>query len=295
MLKTRVAFGLLMIAGVGAVLVADPYLGGGTFPCLAVVAAVVMWLAAGELQALLANLPLALDPWWCRLAATALVLGNWLPALLPASAGWLTAGPLPVGVGLFVPAGLLAFLTVAAGYRQPGDAVAKVAGYLLVLFYLGVLGSFVVQTRWLGTAGQGAVALCLTIFVPKMCDTGAYFTGKSLGRHKVTPVLSPGKTWEGCIGGLVVAVLVCLGIVAAGAALTGTAVWPYPQAAAFGLAIGLAAQVGDLMESLIKRDCQRKDASHNIPGFGGLLDVIDSILFAAPLSWWLLATFGRFG
>jgi phosphatidate cytidylyltransferase len=115
-----------------------------------------------------------------------------------------------------------------------------------------------------------------------MGDTGAYFTGRLLGRHKMAPVLSPKKTWEGAAGGMVAAVLTALGINALGPVL-------HPLAAVgFGLTVGIAGLLGDLAESLIKRDCQQKDASQIMPGFGGVLDVVDAIIFAGPVAYaWL--------
>ena len=126
------------------------------------------------------------------------------------------------------------------------------------------------------------VALALTIFVPKCCDIGAYFAGRMLGRHRMTPVLSPKKTWEGLAVGLVVSALAALGLNRFGGGLSD------PAALGFGLTVGGAGVFGDLAESPLKRDCQKKDASQAVPGFGGVLDVVDSVVFAAPVvSWWL--------
>src|SRR5262249_3000017 len=154
--------------------------------------------------------------------------------------------------------------------------------------YLGLLPCFLVQLRWLGAleanGRRGTAALALAIFVPKCCDIGAYFTGRWLGRHPLAPVLSPKKTWEGAIGGLAAAVLAAIGINSAGPVIPGGVL----STVGFGLALGSAGILGDLAESLIKRDCRRKDASQVVPGFGGVLDVIDSIVFAAPVAYcWL--------
>jgi phosphatidate cytidylyltransferase len=102
----------------------------------------------------------------------------------------------------------------------------------------------------------------------------------------MAPVLSPKKTWEGLAGGLALSALVAVAInrLAAAPPVRGGA----PLAAAFGVAVGAAGVLGDLAESFLKRDCRLKDASHVVPGFGGVLDVIDSILFAAPVAFaWL--------
>ena len=170
----------------------------------------------------------------------------------------------------------------------PGNSVARIALTLWLAAYLGLLASFLAQLRWLnaGEPSYGTVALALAIFVPKVCDIGAYFTGRFLGRHRMTPVLSPKKTWEGAAGGLAAAV---------GTTIALDRLPPVHLLhehlgleLAFGVSVGVAAMLGDLAESLIKRDCRRKDAADTVPGFGGVLDVIDSILFAAPVAYlWL--------
>jgi phosphatidate cytidylyltransferase len=139
--------------------------------------------------------------------------------------------------------------------------------------YIGLLGSHLTALR-VGPYGAGLVLLA--VLVTWVTDTGAYFTGKALGRHKLAPRISPGKTVEGAIGGFI-----------AGAAAT-FAIWLFvdtglSSAAAVALAVLLPAlaQIGDLVESMIKRSLDIKDSSPLIPGHGGVLDRIDSILFAA--------------
>jgi phosphatidate cytidylyltransferase len=100
----------------------------------------------------------------------------------------------------------------------------------------------------------------------------------------MTPLLSPKKTWEGFVGGLAAAVLVAVGFYQLDPVLRGAPL----AAVGFGATVWVAGVLGDLAESLIKRDCRRKDASQAIPGFGGVLDVVDSIVFAAPVAYcWL--------
>ena len=110
-----------------------------------------------------------------------------------------------------------------------------------------------------------------------------------LGRHKLWPALSPHKTIEGAIGGLVFGVAAALIVAAIARSALELPVLSLGQAVLFGLIIGFVAQVGDLMESMIKRDCERKDASDAVPGFGGILDVVDSLIFAAPVAFRILA------
>ncbi|MEO6810638.1 MAG: phosphatidate cytidylyltransferase, partial [Isosphaeraceae bacterium] len=119
---------------------------------------------------------------------------------------------------------------------------------------------------------------------------GAYTFGRLAGRHKLWPRLSPKKTVEGALGGLFVAVMAALIVVAVARYVFHFHTLSWPAAIGYGVVVGSAAQLGDLMESMIKRDCARKDASDALPGFGGVLDVMDSLLFAGPIAYgyWLL-------
>ena len=131
----------------------------------------------------------------------------------------------------------------------------------------------------------------MILVVVKSTDIGAYFGGRALGRHKLIPWLSPGKTWEGLLCGVLTA-----GVVGALIGRTlphhGMALPPW-LGFIFGVVIGAIGQAGDLLESLMKRDAEVKDSGRLIPGFGGILDVIDSPLFAAPFAYLLFSIFAR--
>jgi phosphatidate cytidylyltransferase len=191
----------------------------------------------------------------------------------------------------FVALVILAFLFELAAYRAPGRSVQRLALTVWTFAYLGLLPAFLalLRTNSPRAAEQeiqhGTIALALTIFVPKACDIGAYFTGRFLGRTKMSPILSPKKTWEGAAGGLAVAALAALALNSINPVIPGG----WLGSIAFGVTLGIAGILGDLAESLIKRDCERKDASEAIPGFGGVLDVVDSVLFAAPVAYWWLS------
>lgn len=114
-------------------------------------------------------------------------------------------------------------------------------------------------------------------------DTTAYFVGRSFGHHKMSPILSPKKTWEGAVGGFLASVLLALAAVP----LFGLPIG-YPAAALLGIAGGIAGPLGDLSESFIKRQIGRKDMSNIMPGHGGLLDRSDSMLFTAPVLYYLI-------
>jgi phosphatidate cytidylyltransferase len=116
-------------------------------------------------------------------------------------------------------------------------------------------------------------------------DTGAYYIGKNFGRHKLMPRVSPGKSWEGAIASVLSSVL--FGIIYLPLAIRGTPLW---IAAVFAVVANVAGQVGDLAESAIKRSAGVKDSGAMLPGHGGLLDRLDSTMFALPVLYALLQT-----
>ncbi len=142
--------------------------------------------------------------------------------------------------------------------------------------------------RWTVDAAAGTALLLFPMVLTWASDIGAYFVGRAIGRHKLIPSVSPGKTVEGSIGGLAATVLVAWLYVAfvlrpvAHLSLTPLAI------IFFGLVISAAAQLGDLAESLFKREAGVKDSSKLIPGHGGVLDRIDSLLFVLPVAFLLL-------
>lgn len=185
--------------------------------------------------------------------------------------------------GVFAGIVLAAFLVEMARFRESGESLNRIALTVLIVAYLGLLPCFLAQLRWtVQTVGghEQTLRLAFAIFVPKCCDIGAYFTGRFLGRHKMAPVLSPKKTWEGAAGGIATAVLATVGINRLGPVLPSLV-----SEMGFGITVGIAGMLGDLAESLIKRDCQQKDASQVVPGFGGVLDVVDAVLFGAPVAY----------
>lgn len=134
---------------------------------------------------------------------------------------------------------------------------------------------------WMQWVGEGALLVLFTMLVTSAVDTGAYLVGKTLGKHKLAPEVSPGKTWEGSVGGFLTALL-----------LASILAWWFRLPMGFALAaaaiIGVVAQLGDLSKSAIKREIGIKDFGTLIPGHGGVLDRFDSLLFTAPSVYWLL-------
>jgi phosphatidate cytidylyltransferase len=140
--------------------------------------------------------------------------------------------------------------------------------------YLGFLCLFVLGIRVL----WGPWVLLAFIFTVKGSDIGAYTLGRLFGKHKMCPSISPGKTWEGLAGAALFGILVSLGFSCF------CDIMPPLWAIVFGAVFGVLGQAGDLVESMIKRDAASKDSSSSIPGFGGILDVIDSPLATAPIA-----------
>jgi len=141
----------------------------------------------------------------------------------------------------------------------------------------------------LSATAAGSAVLFLPVVLTWTSDTGAYFVGRVLGRHKLLPSVSPGKTVEGAVGALVLCVV-------ASWIYADVVLPPLAQLSMrpsgivlFGLTISVAVQLGDLVESLIKREAGVKDSSRIIPGHGGVLDRVDGLLFALPVAYWLLS------
>jgi phosphatidate cytidylyltransferase len=189
---------------------------------------------------------------------------------------------------------ILAAIRQASG-RRTEQAITHMAGTVLAMLYLGGLAWFLIALRVKHSGDrihgfQGSTqAVVMILLVVKSTDIGAYFGGRYLGRHKLIAWLSPQKTWEGLVCGLATAALVGLGCSLAWPQALSTLSWG--KALLFGIVIGFVGQAGDLLESLMKRDAQVKDSGDIIPGFGGLLDVIDSPLLAAPAAYLLFSLF----
>jgi phosphatidate cytidylyltransferase len=162
--------------------------------------------------------------------------------------------------------------------RDIALAVPSGAGTLLGAAYLGALGGSIAGLRVLGPVEEGAWRVLLLLAIVMTADTAAFFVGSAFGRHKLAPAVSPGKTVEGLVGGLVGGIVGALVVRSAG-------LRSLPLAHAVWLGFGAAAlgTAGDLAESLLKRWAGVKDSGALFPGHGGMLDRLDSLLFAAPV------------
>ena len=255
---------LVAVAGLPLV-IGFVWLGGWWLFVLLLVAALI---ALHELYVMTRSLrPLVLAGY----AGTLLVL---LGAQL-GGIGWMLGG--------FMTTFALAFLLKGmAETRMP--TTVSVATTVLGAGWIGVgLGHLVLLRAIPVHAQLAALTVVLAVFAG---DTAAYATGRIFGRHKLAPLTSPKKTWEGFVGGSIACVLVPFFAMYKGHFLS------VPQSLLLGVVIAIAAPMGDLFESALKRDMEVKDAGSILAGHGGVLDRLDAILFAVVASFYLLAAYG---
>ena len=220
----------------------------------------------------------------CGICVTVLVLAAWAPHVLGAAQATTVALAAVASVLAVCVAGLMALQ--AWMYREPGQRMEMLGAHLLAVCYVGLLLSVTVQLRWVAGAGAGYLTLGSLVVATKMGDTTAYTFGRLFGKRKMAPWLSPGKTWAGFVGALTGSSVSAWAWLHFATPLF-NAEWQPPAwywSLLFGVLVGLAGLIGDLCESLIKRDMQQKDAASLMPGFGGLLDLLDSLLYAGPVA-----------
>jgi phosphatidate cytidylyltransferase len=212
-----------------------------------------------------------------------LVLGGYLgygAMLLGLQLGdlpWMLGGLLSTFVFAFVVYGL-------GGVRQ--SATTSFAVTLLGVAWIGAGIGCLLLIRDIPEFGFWAVmAVLFTVFA---ADTGAFFVGRAIGRHRMAPAISPKKSWEGLIGGVLCAVGVAFVILYRDRDEFLT----IPESLVLGLVIALAAVVGDLFESAVKRDLEVKDSGRVLGGHGGMLDRLDSLLWAGPAAYFTILAFG---
>ena len=280
MLKYRLIFGTLMTVLFIAVVVLDGWMDGS----LTASAADDKQLQGTLLGILIVLLAVPVQLEISKLAATNNLkiftpFSTIASILLATSWYWQQLINVPLHIYLlfllaFVLMGLLLYQYLL--YGTSGVLANCGANYFSVV-YLGLLSSFVLAIR----IKFGPWPLLMFVFVVKCADIGAYAAGSLFGKHKFSPNISPGKTWEGMAGAVVVAMIVAVVF----AATCDTIKMAWWLAAAFGFCFAFIGQFGDLAESMLKRDAKQKDSAHNVPGFGGILDVIDSPLLAAPFAY----------
>jgi phosphatidate cytidylyltransferase len=211
----------------------------------------------------------------------------------PFAIGLLLVQPgIGLGIELLFTCWLLTVLVIAMRRGPASRPLAAVSVTCLGPLYTALPLSFLPAIRHSSAAPSEAAGFALALFplvLTWICDTFAYMVGSQVGGPKMAPVLSPNKTWSGAVGGTIGAIVA--------AALLGQVVtrlgWSFSlvQLMGVGLAVGIVAQVGDVAESLFKREAGVKDSSSLIPGHGGVLDRLDSLYFVIPVSTLLIGLY----
>jgi phosphatidate cytidylyltransferase len=286
----RAAMAAIVVAAFAALAWADATALWAARPAwwLLPVAFLLAAIGARELSALLAAAG--------RPVADPLVVTGTLGIVMAAAAGAGTAGASPATLGWVAAACMAAvaacFVEGVARYRPGEQVLSRAAAGAAAAVGLGLPLAFLVGLRLLDRRGPdgaveplGMLPLVSLVAVVKAGDIAAYVVGSLVGRHRMAPLLSPGKTWEGAAASLATAVAVAWLVFQ----------WiPWPTAGrpwggwlAYGILVGAAGMLGDLAESLVKRDLGAKDSGTSLGGLGGVLDLVDALLLAAPVAWLL--------
>ena len=254
---------------------------------LAPVAVVLAFGGAAEAVRMAAGRGLAIGGLFVPLATAAVPLAAVAAARAPAAMGsgpaaeigWAAAASM-AGVGL-------ALVLEVARYRPGGGSLARVVVAATSIVVLGLPLAFMVGLRLVGgdRGPAGLVPLVSMVAVVKIGDIAAYVVGSLIGRHKLAPVVSPGKTWEGAVASLVASLAVAWLLLSRSGWSDGRQ--PWGGWAGYGVAVGVAGMLGDLAESLVKRELSAKDSGRSLGGLGGFLDLVDATLLAAPVAWML--------
>jgi phosphatidate cytidylyltransferase len=192
------------------------------------------------------------------------------------------------GLELVVCAALLGALIRLVVWQEEHRApITTAALTILGLLYVPFLFNFVALLAFMPLdPAENRFLLIYLLAVTKFSDVGAYVVGSAIGRHKMIPRISPGKTWEGFAGAIVTSLVIS--VLLTHFLETRAPSLSFTSSVVLGILLPLVSVVGDLAESVVKRDASIKDSGHFIPGIGGVLDLIDSILFTAPVLYFYL-------
>lgn len=300
MLRWRIAVSIVLIPTLIGIFRLDAASGNTALPLL-LLCLVLAARASWEMTSLLRTR--SMQPSFKPTAAGSLlaVLAGWMHVIVSAGSGQTdvmsaASNPVLMSMGWIGIAAVLSFCGLlvreAVQFHEPGTSMESLGSHLISVFYSGVLIAVLAQFRWFPDVRIGYFAIGSMIVAVKSGDIGAYTFGRLWGKRKMAPRLSPGKTWMGFTGAIVGSIL--------GGGLwllfAGNLFDARPVASSLAVVVtycaflGVIGLIGDLCESLIKRDVQKKDSAVLMPGFGGLLDILDSPLFAGPfaLLWWHL-------
>ena len=269
-LPLRLLTGALLIALVIVVLFASPLW------LFALVTIGFIGVGLNEFFALVSRKGILIERW----------IGLGIGLMIPLSIYW-EFEPTKGWELFFMVVALLALFILQLRRQDSSHAIVGISTALFGIFYVSWLFSFLIKLRLTSSPAipDGRWSVAFLLLVTKGGDVGAYTVGSVFGKHALARRISPSKTWEGSLGGL----LFSLGL----ACLLKPAFPQIPLGHLLTLALflGIFGQLGDLSESLIKRDCQVKDSGRLLPGMGGVLDVLDSLLFTAPLCYFYIRKF----
>ncbi|MBI3318872.1 MAG: phosphatidate cytidylyltransferase [Candidatus Omnitrophica bacterium] len=269
-LTLRLITGSLLIALVGWVLFKAP-----------------LWLFA---LVTISFIGIALNEFFALVELKGIVIERWIGLLvgllIPLSIYW-EFEPTKGWELFFMVVAFLTLFVLQLRRRDSSQAIVGISTALFGIFYVSWCFSFLIKLRFLTgpSVPDGRWLVALLLLSTKGGDIGAYAVGSVFGRHTLIRRVSPSKTWEGLGGGLLFSLIAAMSLKFA-----------LPQVgighlALLGVLLGLLGQLGDLSESLIKRDCQVKDSGTLLPGMGGMLDVLDSLLFASPICYFYVRKF----
>ena len=298
----KVAAGVVMAAVCSGAIVGDYFIGLDI--CFEAIVLVLTVKALFEFYAMCESRDTGPFRGFGIVSAVMLVVFNWVA--MPGTLEWFNAPKWVVTlvaeelVQLGLVVAVLGSLWLQATKRDNERTFESISSTLFGILYVWFLASFLVRLRHLGPdgalasegwneAGTGLLLSCVA--VSKLADVGGYLFGRKFGRHKMIPRISPKKSWEGLLAGLALSVgaayvLWVARLLPLGAAWTVTV---------YGLLVGGMGTLGDLAESLLKRGSGRKDTDDLVPGFGGVLDVVDSLLISAPVAYFLSILLLRVG
>jgi len=287
MLKHRLITGPLLSIALIGIIALDANLDGYTCSCgtslphgllIALLAAIAAPFAAIELCSIAASAGAR-----CSTPILILTMEAWIAAIYLMPEGVSATTVMAIMATIIVCSMVLSVFSLAKGKQLQGVFTGAAITVATSSYVAMGFGFFLLVRK-----EHSAWWIFGIIAIIKMCDTGAYFVGSTLGRHKLIPWISPGKTWEGLFGGLLTA-----GITAVLLAAASDKWLPLEQQismqTAFGIGIlfGFLGQAGDLVMSVFKRDSGLKDTSSVLPGLGGVLDVFDSLLLVGPAAYWI--------
>ena len=275
-LQTRVVLGIIMFAAFFGVLFLDSILGTDIgFGCLATLAGIIGLYEFYNIVGKNGFSPFRIS---------GIVTGVWLFV-----AYWLSVRKnFSVDYHFFRQEIFLALifwlLLIQTFTRSTKDAVKNISVTIFGILYIFFLLSFAITLRYLP---NGVCILIMVLLVSKFGDIGGYLLGRKYGKHKLAKVISPNKTIEGACFSLLFSVLIAVIF----SLIPAIRVFSLKWSVVFGIIVGFSALLGDLAESLLKRDANVKDAGNLVPAFGGILDVIDCLLISMPVAYYSLVIF----